>query len=292
MELRKATRRQSKIRLGLTGPSGSGKTYSALQIAFGLCGDWGKIAIIDTENGSADLYSHLGAYNVLPLEKPFTPERYTEAIQACELAGIEVAIIDSASHEWEGSGGALEIKDSMGGKYQDWARVTPRHQSFVDSILGSKCHVIVCVRSKNDYAMITENNRVKVEKVGMKHVQREGLDYEMTIDIDLEISHNAVCTKDRTGLFMGKPVFIPSVATGKLIKDWCDSGASPIVDRKMIGKLVMDKANGFTKDEQSDAQRFCDTHGGDNEAMTKELELLTAKAAENRASTASQPKAS
>ena len=97
MEIRKAMRKQAKIKLALQGPSGSGKTYSALLLASGIC-DYSKIAVIDTENHSADLYAHLGEYNVLQLSKPFTPERYTTAIETCENAGMEVIIIDSVSH--------------------------------------------------------------------------------------------------------------------------------------------------------------------------------------------------
>ena len=96
------------MKLGLQGPSGSGKTYSALLLANGLSDDWNKIAVIDTENGSADLYAHLGNYQVLQLTKPFTPERYIEAIETCEKQGMKVVIIDSISTEWEGSGGILE----------------------------------------------------------------------------------------------------------------------------------------------------------------------------------------
>ena len=128
MQLTKATRKKAKIRLGLSAVSGAGKTYSGLLIAKGICGDWNKIAVIDSENNSADLYAHLGEYNVLPIAAPFAPEKYVEAIKACEKAGMEVIIIDSITHEWDGKGGCLEIVESLGGKYQDWAKVTPRHQ--------------------------------------------------------------------------------------------------------------------------------------------------------------------
>lgn len=89
MEIRKAARKQAKIKLALQGPSGSGKTMSALLLASGMT-EWSKIAVIDTENHSADLYSELGQYNVLQLSQPFTPERYITAIKTCEHAGMEV----------------------------------------------------------------------------------------------------------------------------------------------------------------------------------------------------------
>jgi hypothetical protein len=225
MQLRKATRKQAKIRLGLSAVSGGGKTYSAILIAKGLVGDLSKVAIIDTETGSADLYAHMGEFNVLPLTAPFSPERYVDAIRACEKAGMEVIIIDSISQEWEGKGGCLEIVESLGGKYQDWAKVTPRHQAFLEAILHSPCHVITTVRRKQDYEMIKDGNgRIKVEKAGLKEVTREGFEYELTMNLELDTRHMATASKDRTGLFMGKPAFMPDEKTGQLIAQWCEQG--------------------------------------------------------------------
>lgn len=235
--LRKATRQQAKIRLGLSAVSGGGKTYSALLIAYGLCGDWDKIAVIDTENNSADLYAHLGDFNVLPLSAEYTPEKYIAAIQDCENAGMEVIIIDSITHEWDGRGGCLEIVDKLGGKYQNWAQVTPRHQAFIDSILQSKCHVITTVRRKQDYEMVKEGNKVMVEKKGLKEVTREGFEYELTLNLELDVRHNATASKDRTSLFIDKASFVPSFETGKLIKQWCENGVNMVseVDKAIEG---------------------------------------------------------
>lgn len=239
MQLRKATRQKAKIRLGLSAVSGGGKTYSALLIANGLCGDWSKIALIDTENGSGDLYAHLGDYNVLRLEAPYTPERYTEAIKACEASGAEVIVIDSITHEWDGKGGCLEIMDKLGGKYQDWAKVTPRHQSFIDSILQSTCHVITTVRRKQDYEMTKTDGKIKVEKAGLKEVTREGFEYELTANLEIDVRHNATASKDRTGLFADKPAFVPSIETGKMIAEWCESGLDTTAEiNDAIAKLT------------------------------------------------------
>lgn len=105
MKLARAERHQVKLRIGLSGPSGFGKTYSALLVAYGITNDWNKIALIDTENKSASLYSHLEDFNVLSLEEPFTPERYIKAIKLCEDSNMEIIVIDSISHEWQSQGG-------------------------------------------------------------------------------------------------------------------------------------------------------------------------------------------
>ena len=226
MQLRKADRKKSKIRLGLSGPSGFGKTYSGLLIAFGLTGDWNKIALIDTENGSGDLYSDLGDYNVIGLEAPYSPERYIQGIKMCESNGIECIVIDSITHEWDGEGGCLDIQNKLGGRYQDWAKVTPRHNNFIQAILTSSCHVITTVRRKQEYEMSDVGGKKNVEKVGTKEVTREGFEYELTVNLEfLNDKHIVKASKDRTSLFMGKPEFIPSIETGKLLRGWCESGS-------------------------------------------------------------------
>ena len=232
MEIRTAERRKAKIRLGLQGPSGSGKTYSALLIAYGLCNDWSKIVVIDTENHSADLYAHLGEYNVLTLQKPFSPENFITAIELCESnSNIEVIIIDSISMEWDGAGGVLEVHSSMvGNSFTNWNKITPRHNAFVQKMLQSNCHIIATIRSKQDYVLSEKNGKMVPEKVGLKGVTREGMDYEFTLMLDLDIKHNASASKDRTGLFMDKPEFIINSSTGKKILAWCNTEISSSIE--------------------------------------------------------------
>ena len=226
LQLKKAERKQAKIKLGLSGASGFGKTYSGLLIAKGLVGDWNKVVLIDTENGSGELYSHLGEYNVITLEAPYSPERYIEAIKICESSGMECIVIDSITHEWDGDGGCLDIQNKLGGRYQDWAKVTPRHNAFINSILACKCHIITTVRRKQDYEMGTVNGKTTVQKVGTKEVTREGYEYELTMNLEfVNDKHLVKASKDRTGLFMDKPEFVPTEETGIIIKNWCESGA-------------------------------------------------------------------
>ncbi|WP_282597090.1 AAA family ATPase [Rufibacter aurantiacus] len=228
MELRRANRQRSKIRLLLQSPSGGGKTMSALLIARGITeGDWSKVAVIDTENHSADLYSDLGEYQVLHLAPPFTPERYIQAIQTCENSGIEVIIIDSITHEWEH---LLDFHGSLpGNSFTAWSKVTPRHTAFIQQMLQSPCHIIATVRSKTEYAMSEKNGKQVPEKMGMKSVQRDGIDYEFTVVLELDLKHNATASKDRTRLFMDKPPFRPSEETGKQILSWCMSGSAEVL---------------------------------------------------------------
>lgn len=225
--LKKATRKQVKLRLNISAPSGAGKTYSALRMAKGLCGDWSKVAVIDTENGSASLYSDLGDFNTIDLIPPYTPEKYIGAINMCVQAGMEVIIIDSSTHEWAcllEENELLAQSKFRGNTWSAWSQTTPRHDKFINSVLHCSAHVITCTRSKMETVMGDDK---KVKKVGMKDVQREGWEYELTISLNIDRdTHLAIPSKDRTNLFEGKNPFLITEETGKLISDWCNSGVS------------------------------------------------------------------
>jgi hypothetical protein len=234
-QLHQAKRSKAKIKVGLQGPSGGGKTYSALLLAKGLVGDWSKIAVIDTENHSADLYSHLGPYQVLHLEAPFTPERYISAIEACEKSGMQAIIVDSISHEWEGTGGILSIHSTMvGNSFTNWSKLTPRHNEFIQKILQSPAHIIATIRTKQDYVLSEKNGKQVPEKIGLKGVTREGMDYELTIVFDININHQSRASKDRTGLFDKVPEFVISEKTGQRILQWCNHTITPEEMKKEI----------------------------------------------------------
>jgi len=218
--LRPSAKQRAKIRLALQGPAGSGKTYSALLLAYGLTKAWDKIAVIDSENGSADLYASLGNYYVLPLQD-YSPETYERALGTCEDSGVEVIIIDSISHCWEF---LLEIHSSMmGNSFTNWNKITPRQNSLVQRILRSRCHVICTMRTKQDYVLSEKNGKMVPEKVGLKSVQRDGIDYEFTTVLDINLKHKASASKDRTGLFMDLPEFTITSDTGNEILRWCRS---------------------------------------------------------------------
>lgn len=228
--LRKAERKKAKLRIGLAWPSGSGKTYSALKLARGLTDSWDKICIIDTENGSWELYSHLWDYNAITLDE-FKPSDYMSAIEACENAWMEVIIIDSITHEWKYLLDQVEkVTQASNSKnsYTAWAKITPHHDKFIQSILQSKCHVITTVRSKQDYDMgKNEKWYTTVTKVWMKQETRDGFEYELTMSLDLDSkTHMATASKDRTWLFANElGWFIISEDTGKKIRAWNESGS-------------------------------------------------------------------
>ncbi len=231
LQIRRAQKQKARLRIGLSGPSGSGKTYSALLLALGMC-PAEKICIIDTENGSADLYDHLGAYNVIQLSAPYSPERYIEAIHAAEVAGMDLIIIDSVTHEWDGKGGVLELNQSLadakfkGNTWAAWSKMTPRHQKFIEKIVTSSCHIITTLRSKTDTIQVDN----KVKKVGTKEIQRDGFEYELTANFTIDREgHLAVASKDRTGIFIDLDPFVITQEIGKMFQQWADSGVETLM---------------------------------------------------------------
>jgi len=221
MKIKKACRKQAKLRIWLSWPSGSWKTYSSLLLASWLT-SWDKIVIIDTENWSADLYSHLWEYRSLTLQEPYTPERYIEAIEVCEN-DFDVIIIDSITHEWEGNWGCLEINDYIAkskfkwNTWSAWGLTGKKHQKFLEKIISSKCDIITTVRNKVETAIVWKN----IIKVWTKELTREWYEYELTINFNLLRDWNlATVSKDRTNLFCDDIPFVITKQIWEKIKKW------------------------------------------------------------------------
>lgn len=218
---KKAERRKTKLRLGLCGLSNSGKTRGALEIATGM---GGKIALIDTER-RGHLYAEDYDYDIAELDAPYSPERYIEKIKEAEKAGYDILIIDSMSHAWSGEGGVLSIADQGGGTFQSgWKMATPKHNRFMDTIITSKIHIICCFRSKTEY-VVEQNEKGKMapRKIGLAPVQRDGMEYEFTLFMDLNQDHYARVTKDNTKLYDGQVMMI-TTAIGENLMTWLNTG--------------------------------------------------------------------
>jgi len=229
MQIVKVEKKKLKFKIGMAGPAGSGKTYSALKLAGGVA-KWDKICVIDTENRSSSFYEKFGDYNTIDLRAPFTPEKYIQAIDLCVKSGMEVIIIDSISHEWDGDGGLLDVHSKMiGNSFTNWSKITPRHNKFIQAILQADAHVITTVRKKQDYVMDNggTDGKSRVTKVGLKEVQRDGFEYELSVNFELDMSNQAIAGKDRTGMFVGRPEFKITEETGKELLAWSQSGAEP-----------------------------------------------------------------
>ena len=228
---KKASKTQQKLRLALTGVSGSGKTYTALQIAKNL--NAGRIALIDTEHGSASLYADMFDFDTVQLDS-FSPENYERALHEAELGEYGVVIIDSLSHAWAGKDGILEIVDkatensSKKNSYQSWSVGTKKQNLLIETLLSTPLHLIVTMRSKADYILEQgTNGKTAPRKVGMAPVQREGVDYEFAIVGDLNVKHNMEITKTRCSLIPEEAIYEkPGKEFADLLVKWLSDGSA------------------------------------------------------------------
>lgn len=228
----KATREKSRLRLALMGVAGSGKTFTALQIASAI----GKrIAVIDTERGSASKYAGKGGFDFDVLElDDFSPQKYVHAINAAAAEGYDVVVVDSLSHAWMGPGGALDLVDKAaarersGNTYTAWRNVTPQHNALVDAMLRCPAHVIATMRSKTEY-VLEENDRGKKtpRKVGMAPVQRDGMEYEFDVIGDLSVDHQLVISKSRCSALAGGVYNLPDDRVAAALQAWLSDGIEP-----------------------------------------------------------------
>jgi KaiC/GvpD/RAD55 family RecA-like ATPase len=220
---KQAVKSESKLRLALVGPSGSGKTFSALGIASGL---GSRIAVVDTERGSASKYAGEFTFDVLELDSHH-PQNYIDAIRAAEKEGYDVVVIDSLSHAWTGKDGALDLVDKAvkraqsGNSFAAWRDITPLHNALVDTILSARLHVIVTMRARTEYVVEEDARGKKVpKKIGLAPVQREGVEYEFDVVGDLNLDHDLVVSKTRCSILAGKIIPRPGAALGETLQGW------------------------------------------------------------------------
>lgn len=242
-EFKKATKEQSFLRMALVGPSGAGKTFSALSIAQGL----GKrIALVDSERKSASKYATEFDFDTVQLETDFSPKEYIEAIEAAVAGGYDVLIIDSLSHAWNDHGGILEMKDAiaaqnnMGSDFMAWRKVTPEHNKLVDTILRAPLHVIVTLRAKMEYLVDKdERGKTQIHRVGLKPIQRDGLEYEFDVVGDLDQSNTLTITKTRCRALFQASITQPNGDNpGKILTQWLTDGAPPVVSHEQLKELA------------------------------------------------------
>ena len=234
VQFSKAVKYAAKGRVALVGPAGSGKSYTMLTLARLLAGPDGRIAAVDTEQGSLSKYADVFDFDVLPL-KSFSPDLFQESLHAAEAAGYAVFCCDSLSHFWMGKNGALEFvdnakkrsssRDDMAG----WKDFRPHERAMVDAMLASPCHVICTMRTKTDYQEIEVNGKKKRIKVGLAPVQRDGLEYEFDLVGLMDDDNTFIVDKTRCSPLNGQAITKPKAEDLQPFKTWLDGAAAPQV---------------------------------------------------------------
>lgn len=240
LKLEHAQREKLKIPVLMQGVSGAGKTLSALLVAYGIVEAmfpdeepeklWLKIGVIDTEHRRASLYvnsekagQYIGVFQVVNLPEPFTIDRYEEAFGLLINGGCEVIIVDSISHNWEGSGGMLDEVDKLGGRFSDWKGVKPLEKRFRSLIINDRVHVISTARVKQDYIVEpNENGKMAPRKIGLKMIQKDNLEYEFAVSFRIEQGAIAYTMKDNSDIFSEARQL--TVDDGRKLYEWSEIG--------------------------------------------------------------------
>ena len=273
-QVKKATREKIYVKIALMAPSGGGKTYGSLRLSKGMAeeieretGKKAKILMANTESKRGYYYANEFDYDIVDIDPPHNPEKYVELIEFAVKEGYDILIIDSSSHEWEGKGGCLELQQQAGGTYQSWAKVTPRHNKFINAIADSPIHIIATMRGKDQYEMNKdERGKTSVQKLGVGARQRDGFEYEFSCTFLIDQKTNtAEVQKDNTHIFDSEGPTVLSESHGVKIMQWANSGEgyTPVVRKeeenavnnaeeiKKIKEIIIEKCNelGGTRNE-------------------------------------------
>ena len=235
----KATKEQAKLRLAVFGPSGSGKTFTSLRVATGLSG---KIAVIDTERGSASKYADRFTFDVLELDDTDI-NTYCAAISAAQVAGYPVLILDSLTHAWQELLGEIDklARSKYGGNtWAAWSEGTPKQRGLVDAILNYDGHVIATMRSKTEWVTTTDGNgRSKPQRIGLAPQQGKGIEYEFDLLMELCVEHIGTVIKDRTGRFQDQTIKEPGEELGQQLAAWLMEGEPPTPPEPFVMDIEM-----------------------------------------------------
>lgn len=227
---KKAEKKNLKLRMALCGPAGAGKTYSALSVATAL---GGKIAMVDTEHGSASKYADLFSFDVVE-PSIFDPRDLIETIRFAEKNGYSHLIIDSLSHYWSGKGGELDMVDNAaarsksGNTFAAWKTVTPVHNELIDTIISCKVNIFATMRTKTEWVIEQVNGKNTPRKIGLAPVMRDGIEFEFDVVGDIDQDNNFIVTKSRCPELSGKVINRPGRQMAEALQKWLSS--APIVE--------------------------------------------------------------
>ena len=253
MSFKRATKHEAWLRMALAGIAGTGKTWTGLTIATAIA-KGGPIALIDTEHGSASKYADLFTFDVLELSN-FHPQNYINAIREAVEAHYSVLIIDSLSHAWNGTGGALELVETTARKvaaqrkkepnsFNAWGDVTPLQNKLIDTILASPIHIIATLRTKTEYVVEKDKDGKSVpRKVGMAPIQRADVEYEFDLYAEMDTDNTLIVQKSRCPALSGQVIAKPDHHLATTIGTW------------LAGEPVPEPVEGATTPPETETSR-------------------------------------
>ncbi len=274
----KAIKQEAKLRLAIAGPAGSGKTYTGLLIAQELA-NGGKVAVLDTEHGSASKYADLFSFDVMEMDPPFHPDRFSKTIREAQEGGYKVIVLDSLSHAWNGSGGLLEVVDQIAARsnsrntFAAWKEGTPIYNKLVDAILQSDVHVIATMRQKMDYVLETNDKGKQMPvKVGLAAVQRDGFEYEFDVVMNMDVNNQGVIVKTRCPALQGGVYRQPGKDVADILAGWLTGAPRVETTDPLSDKAVQYAAKQWNNSpkETREAIEYAMKNGRLTDPITKE----------------------
>ena len=227
-----ARREGARLLVFLAGVSGGGKTYTALQLAYGLAKKQGKkVGFLDTESGRGRLYADEmpEPYLYAELPPPFSPARYIAAIDEFAKAGVEVLVIDSGSHEFEGLGGIQDIAEAGNPRLPNWNKAKAEHKRFMSALLASPMHIILCLRArekaKPEKQMVDGREKTVYVDLGLQPITEKNVMFEATVSLMLhDQGRRQDVIKCPTALadIMGRGDGYISMEDGEALRAWVD----------------------------------------------------------------------
>lgn len=250
---KKATKEQSRLRMAIHGPSGSGKTYSALAIATAMIeGTDKRIALLDTERGSASKYADRFDFDVCEVTGDYHPDKAGKIIDEAAGAGYGVIVVDSGTHFWNGDGGFLQLVDqeakraaARGGRYDSfgaWKAIDPIYQRFVQKITSAPIHVIFTLRAKQSYESVKDDNgKTKIQKLGLAPQMRDDFQYEFDVEGMMSLEHDLAIGKTRCNDLDGRVFHKPGKDVAGILMAWLTSGAPMRVEEPKASPATQER---------------------------------------------------
>lgn len=270
-EAKPAVREAVGLLISVVGPSSSGKTYSALRIASGIqqvVG--GDIDVIDTENGRALYYADRFKFNHVRFGSPFSPLDYLEAVRFCAKRGAKTVVIDSMSHEHEGTGGVLEwhanetkrlaalwqVKETSA-QMAAWGPPKAARRKLINEILQLNINLVFTFRAKEKIKIVKGKDP---QELGWQPICGDEFIFEMVLQCLLKPGSEGVPSwtspLDSERAMMKLPVQFKSLFgdkpkqldedLGNKLAEWAMGGAKPAPE---LDALIAD----FAKCTDADA---------------------------------------
>jgi hypothetical protein len=217
--------KRNKIRIALVGSPAAPKLFSALQMAYGICGSWERVIVLGSSTKDSQ-YQHIGPYSTLGIPGDAIPQRYSDLLNLCAGAYKEVIIFSTLSEEWK------SVTQYLNASYYE--DVLKAHRHLFNSIRHSPVHIIACVDTQKMFSCQDPNGKPKLGFIS-KPIQQHGFERIFNTVVQMDKRGTGQAIKDISKTLPGVPFKLTQQA-GAMLQDWCYQGkpiVSPLIQQKI-----------------------------------------------------------